>query len=647
MNNFNDYKQQNPYQPPTQTAQPVQPPAQPIQPPYQAQPNGFQPQYNQYQPEQGTAPAHGAYYAPPIYYPPVPPKPQKKTKPFNKKDFVFLALFFVCTIVGINFALIKGFHLGFTISYFALFAVATAYLKKKFTAFSVICGALSLVGAVSLAFFDSTPVSGVMLMLIAFLFTVYCIGISGCFKNGVNNFKMLLDTLLETCAQPVADLGLVARSAKNGAGASKNVLGALIGVVVAIPVLVVVIPLLCSSDAAFQNLFKNLLENIGAYIGQIIFAVVITPFLFSYMFGKRNGSTLSTRVDGKKTRIFPISACISFLSVISVVYIVFIFSQLAYFFSAFKGILPDGYDLTASEYARKGFYEMFAVCVINILLVGLIFAFVKRKNIVLKILSAFVSLFSVLLIVIAMQKMRLNVATYGLSRNRLFVCVFLIMALVVIAFLIAHIFMPKLKYMQSVIVACSVIFIAFSFCDVDACVARYNINAYQNGQIETLDFDTLDDLSSSAIPYIADLADNAKDKETTKKASNCIAQWSVNNSNSDWFKVSGGKLVRNKSIDFRDSTLSRQRARDSVVNMKNQKLTANIYSFINDENCDYWNYNSEDDSYDVDRDGNGFYAYYEYNAKSGLYEIDDDYYYDDEAAQFEDNLDSSFGQSWL
>ena len=410
--------------------------------------------------------------------------------------------------------------------------------------------------------------------------------------------------------------------------------------------MVVVIPLLCSSDAAFQNLFKNLLENIGAYIGQIIFAVVITPFLFSYMFGKRNGSTLSTRVDGKKTRIFPISACISFLSVISVVYIVFIFSQLAYFFSAFKGILPDGYDLTASEYARKGFYEMFAVCVINILLVGSIFAFVKRKNIVLKILSAFVSLFSVLLIVIAMQKMRLNVATYGLSRNRLFVCVFLIMALVVIAFLIAHIFMPKLKYMQSVIIACSVIFIAFSFCDVDACVARYNINAYQNGQIETLDFDTLDDLSSSAIPYIADLADNAKNKETAKKASNCIAQWSVNNSNSDWFKVSGGKLVRNKSIDFRDFTLSRQRARDSVVNMKNQKLTANIYSFINDENCDYWNYNSEDDSYDVDRDGNGFYAYYKYNAQSGLYEIDDDYY-DDETAQFEDDLDSSFGQSWL
>lgn len=642
MNNFNDYKQQNPYQPPTKTVQP----AQPIQPPYQAQPNGFQPQYNQYRPEQDTAPAHGAYYVPPIYYPPVAPKPQKKTKPFNKKDFVFLALFFVCTIVGINFALIKGFHLGFTISYFALFAVATAYLKKKFTAFSVICGALSLVGAVSLAFFDSTPVSGVMLMLIAFLFTVYCIEISGCFKNCVNNFKMLLDTLLETCAQPFADLGLVARSAKNGAGASKNVLGALIGVVVAIPVLVVVIPLLCSSDAAFQNLFKNLLENIGAYIGQIIFAVVITPFLFSYMFGKRNGSTLSTRVDGKKTRIFPISACISFLSVISVVYIVFIFSQLAYFFSAFKGILPDGYDLTASEYARKGFYEMFAVCVINILLVGLIFAFVKRKNIALKILSAFVSLFSVLLIVIAMQKMRLNVATYGLSRNRLFVCVFLIMALVVIAFLIAHIFMPKLKYMQAVIVACSVIFIAFSFCDVDACVARYNINAYQNGQIETLDFDTLEDLSSSAIPYVADLADNAKDKETAKKASNCIAQWSVNNSNSDWFKVSGGKLVRNKSIDFRDFTLSRQWARDSVVNMKNQKLTANIYSFINDENCDYWNYNSEDDSYDVDRDGNGFYAYYKYNAQSGLYEIDDDYY-DDETAQSEDDLDSSFGQSWL
>ncbi len=644
MNNFNDNQQQNPYQPPTQTTQtaqptqPVQPPIQPIQPPCQAQPNGFQPQHNQYRHAHNKVSAHGAYYAPPICYPTIAPKPKKISKPFTKKDFVFLVLFFICTIAGINFALIKGFHLGFTISYFALFAVATAYLKKNFTAFSVICGALSLVGAASFTLFDSYPVSGIMLILVAFLFTVYCIGISGCFKNSVGNFKMLLDTLLETCAQPFADLGLVARSAKNGAGTSKNALGALIGAVVAIP-------LLCSSDAAFQNLFKKLFENIGVYISQIIAALVITPFMFSYMFGKRNGSTLSMHVDGKKARVFPISACISFLSVISVVYIAFIFSQLAYFFSAFKGILPDGYDLTASEYARKGFYEMLAVCVINILLVGLIFAFVKRKNIALKILFAFVSLFSVLLIVIAMQKMRLNVATYGLSRNRLFVCVFMLMALVVIAFLIVHIFMPKLKYMQSVIIACSVIFIAFSFCDVDACVARYNINAYQNGQIETLDFDTLGDLSSSAIPYVADLADNAKDKETAKKASNCVAQWAVNNSNGEWFKVSDGKLVRNKSIDFRDFTLSRQRARNSIIDMKNQKLTANIYSFINDKNCDYWYYNQDDDLYEIGRDDQ-FYAYYEYNAQSGLYEIDDDYY-DDEMAQFEDDLDSSLGQSLL
>ena len=80
--------------------------------------------------------------------------------------------------------------------------------------------------------------------------------------------------------------------------------------------------------------------------------------------------------------------------------------------------------------------------------------------------------------------------------------------------------------------------------------------------------------------------------------------------------------------------------------MKNQKLTANIYSFINDENCDYWYYNQDDDLYEIGRDDQ-FYAYYEYNAKSGLYEIDDDYYYDDEVAQFEDDLDSSFGQSWL
>ena len=80
--------------------------------------------------------------------------------------------------------------------------------------------------------------------------------------------------------------------------------------------------------------------------------------------------------------------------------------------------------------------------------------------------------------------------------------------------------------------------------------------------------------------------------------------------------------------------------------MKNQKLAANIFSFINDENCDYWYYNPEDDSYDINRDDGGFYAYYKYNAQSGLYEKSEDEE-SDETAQFEDDLDSSFGQSWL
>lgn len=641
MDNFNN--QQNSYQPP-QNRQNYPPQSAPI---YNQNPVS-QPQYNQYPPAQNGAPLNGAYYKPPVYYPPVVPKKPKPSKPFTTKDFVFLILFFLCALVGINFALIKGFHLGFTISYFAIFAVSTAYLKKKFDAFSVACGVLSLVGAVSFALFDNPAVNTIMFLFVAFLFTVYCIAISGCFKNSVGNFKMLFDTLVETVAQPFADMGIVCRSVKKGAKASKNALGALIGVLVAVPVLLIVIPLLCSGDAAFENLFSNISKNIGIYIVQIIGAAVIVPFLFSYMFGKRNGSALSIRIDGGKTKIFPISACISFLCAISVVYIVFIFSQLAYFFSAFKGILPDGYEFTASEYARRGFFEMFAVCLINIILVGLIFVFVKRKNLALKILSAFVSLFSVLLIVIAMQKMRLNVATYGLSQNRLFVCVFMLMMLVVIAFFIAHIFMPKMKYMQSVIIACSVIFIVFSFCDIDACIAKYNINAYQKGQIESIDFENLGELSSSAVPYLADLADNAKDKEVAKQASNRVAQWAADNANKR-LKVEKNKFVRAKSFDFRDFTLSRYNAQKAILSMKNQKLAANVYSLIAVDNCDYWYYDKDADFYDVELK-NGEYYNYEYNEKSGLYEKNnnENYYFDDdETAEFEDDLDESFGQSWM
>ena len=50
-----------------------------------------------------------------------------------------------------------------------------------------------------------------------------------------------------------------------------------------------------------------------------------------------------------------VTLCVA-LGMISLVYVLYLVSQLAYFSGGFSGILPKGY--TMAEYARRGFFEM-------------------------------------------------------------------------------------------------------------------------------------------------------------------------------------------------------------------------------------------------------------------------------------------------
>ncbi|MBR4241178.1 MAG: DUF4173 domain-containing protein, partial [Eubacterium sp.] len=164
---------------------------------------------------------------------------------------------------------------------------------------------------------------------------------------------------------------------------------------------------------------------------------------------------------------------------------------------------------------------------INIAVVSAVSILCERKNkkhpAVIKALSTFISLFSVLLIIIAMQKMRLNISIYGLSVNRILVSAFMLMMLFVIAFFIIHIFAPKVKYMQSIIIICAVIFIALTFSDIDRISAEYNINAYNSGKIENLDVEAISDMSDSAVPYLIELT-KSKDEKISKKAKEEVAK---------------------------------------------------------------------------------------------------------------------------
>lgn len=449
---------------------------------------------------------------------------------FTKKDFIFSLIFTVLSIIGVDFIMLHGMNLGFTIVFYLLFIVSTVYLfdvKRKPSVFTCICGVLALASAVTFTLYHDILMNVFMLILIFGLFTVYTCGMSGVFTCNEGSCKIVFDMLSGIFVKPFSNFGGVIKSFFAGFSKKGNAKNTIIGIVIALPVLLVVVPLLVSGDEAFSGLINMIFKNVGIYLLELFVALIIAPYLISYFVVKRKRLDLKSGSRDFQGAVAP-SVAISFLSVISVTYVVYLFSQLAYFFSAFSGILPSGYTLTESEFARRGFFEMFAVCVINFIIVTLATVLTKRDQnykvpLAVKILSAFVILFSMVMLITAMAKMKLNIEIFGLSKNRVFVSVFMLMMLVSIVFYIIHIFYPKFGYMQGIVIICSAMLCALSFCNLDAQIAKYNVEKYLSGDLESVDVSYLYSLSDSAYPYILEL-DGADDHLVAKEVKRYAAK---------------------------------------------------------------------------------------------------------------------------
>lgn len=492
---------------------------------------------------------------------------RKEYKPLEKKDIIFVLLFLISTFLVVDFALFHYISTGFFISYVIFFVISTAYIHKKqekVPLFSMTCGALSVITSFTYVLYDDDLMMFFNMVLIGVLYSLYCIGISEGMGKNAGSFKLLIDDFKSVVINPLSNYSNIFGSAKVSAKKNKKSFGGVLGFVLAIPVICVVIPLLSKSDAAFEGLVTSIIKNIGQYLIELVIAVVLLGYVYPFAFAHRHYETISKSKTTVK-KCFPVSVCVSFLSAISIVYVAYLFSQLAYFFSAFKGILPSNYEYSASVFARRGFYEMFAVCVINIAIVSIVSMFVKKKAVVIKLLSSFFSLFSILLIVVAMKKMELNISIFGLSKNRILVSVFMLMALVVILFFMIHIFAPKVKYMKPIIIICSVMFIALSYLNMDYQVAKFNINGYENGTLASLDVNNISDSGDSAVPELVKLCSSKNDEisSTAKRLVMDKAYYQFG----DYFKVSKNfkSMKYIAKNDFRSYNKAREDAAKSIT----------------------------------------------------------------------------------
>jgi hypothetical protein len=79
-------------------------------------------------------------------------------------------------------------------------------------------------------------------------------------------------------------------------------------------------------------------------------------------------------------------------------------------------------------------------------------------------------------------------------------------------------FVPRLPYMRVVVLSALVLGAAVLWTDVDTVVARYNVDSYLNGRLETVDVSYLNTLGNGAVPALERLYLEAENRQVGELA---------------------------------------------------------------------------------------------------------------------------------
>ncbi len=315
---------------------------------------------------------------------------------------------------------------------------------------------------------------------------------------------------LEHINIPFLDYGAYRKSAVPGESSEKKktVRAVLLGLAIAIPLLIIILPLLASADAVFENMLDGLFKDID--IPEYIFnATMMLLTAIVGFFGAYNVITSMVRQEIKikikgEGKTNPVIA-ITFTSIIGLVYILFCAIQLLYLFGG-KMALPEGY--TYAEYAHEGFYQLLAVCVLNIVMVSVCQAFFKNSK-VLKALLTIIAACTYIMIASSAYRMIMYIRVYHLTFLRLFVLWFLAILCFWLSFLIISMYARKFPVFKACMVAITLGFIAFIYSSPDYQIAKYDLQATANKIDEYTSVAEYieDNLSFDAVPAIKDDAE--------------------------------------------------------------------------------------------------------------------------------------------
>src|SRR5690625_4340140 len=264
----------------------------------------------------------------------------------------------------------------------------------------------------------------------------------------------------------------------------------LIGFVIGIPLMLLITGLLMSADGIFQEMVLRL----PAFILRLqfiegVFRIAVVIFLAFLFFGifqvLHRSSKAEEQLHQVKGNIHWDSViAITILVMLNVVYVLFAVIQFTYFFG---DVLQDGF--TYAEYARRGFFELLFVTVINwTLLIGFLkFVSDTRKGIrmTLKIMYSVLIIVSGVMLVSAYQRLSMYQAAYGFTMDRILADGFMIFLMVIFAYTFIRVWIERLSLLHFYLIAGLVFYTVLNAVHVEQIIVDHNLERYEEtGKID-------------------------------------------------------------------------------------------------------------------------------------------------------------------
>ena len=276
-----------------------------------------------------------------------------------------------------------------------------------------------------------------------------------------------------------------------------------VGLLISVPFLFLVTALLASADLLFGRMTKKMLDTI--FSADIIGIIFMIAFGFLACYCILCGAVSKVGLPEKKqVTKADASIAITFMTILLLVYAIFCGIQITYLFANGVFVLPE--EFTFAQYARRGFFELLTVTVINVLLILICKAFFKESK-VLRIVITAITGCTYIMIASATYRMLLYIGAYHLTFLRLFVLLsLLIFTLVLTGILIAEYKkgFPLFSYCVFVVSIC---YILFSLGKPDYFIASYmarQIDVFNKVDIRYMVYDLSLDAAPIVVPLLSE-----------------------------------------------------------------------------------------------------------------------------------------------